>query len=332
MDDEVSPDTQLQGSDESSEVSQATQASDKPTTAPLHPADTTRAKRLSYILNTLKNLPDHVNTLVFGDSNTHKVRGQDVDPRENRVCVRSFSGLCIPAAAHALEQYKNPPYGKIRRVNWCLGVNDILHHDQHCPDDVDAHIKSLYSETKRIFPHATVGFILPFVGINAMTPEHRKGLEGKLKALTPAMKLHYPPNMTNMLLRDGVHLNNAGKQAYINFLSNRFAGNKPNPRDAPQNTRDTRPLQKEPRGQNPDPVSNGQSYRARRDAQRLPSSYRYSDDRDQPREYSQPDFSELATVLTDQITDVLTRTMQSWGTQRRETRYPQLWPSLRGEH
>ena len=76
--------------------------------APIHPADVARSKRLSMILNTLKNLPDHKTTLILGDSNTHGIKGDQVDPVNGTVAARSFSGLCIVAAVHALRQHKHP--------------------------------------------------------------------------------------------------------------------------------------------------------------------------------------------------------------------------------
>ena len=296
--------------------------------APLHEADITRSKRLSLILNTLKNLPDHVTTIILGDSNTHKVRGKDVDPRGNKVCVRSFSGLCIFAAVHALQQYDKPPFGKIRKLTWNLGVNDALHgNDQHCLEDTEKYIKLLYTESKRIFPNSQVSFILPFLGINAVTPEIRKELERQIKVQAPKMKLHYPPNMSNMMLRDGVHINSAGKQAYINFLTKRFTNNKPStPAPAVMvtpTTQDTLPAQRGPAIQ-----MNTSAGRVPDGFPRLSETFRMPPYNigdpgiNRPYQHSLPDFSEL----TRNFTDALTRTMQSWGSQQLRQQNGRLQP------
>ena len=196
----------------------------------LHKADIVRAKRLSEILGTLKNLPDHVRTVILGDSNTHHVRGRDVDPKDNTVGVRSAGGLCIPAAVRALKKYDRFQLKRIQRVVWSLGANDAIHGSrQHCEEDSDSHMKSLYTETKRIFPNATVGFILPFIGIKSVTSEFRKDLENKLKANCPKMKRYHPPSMLKMMNDDGTHINNTGRRVYINFLMKQFTSCKPQP-------------------------------------------------------------------------------------------------------
>ena len=91
-----SPTSELSGVTPSpSPTSEHMESSDRDEVSPLNEADIKRSKRLSLILNTFKNLPDHVNTVILGDSNTHSVRGKDVDRKGNKVCVRSFGGLCI---------------------------------------------------------------------------------------------------------------------------------------------------------------------------------------------------------------------------------------------
>ena len=301
--------------------------------ATLHPADITRSKRLSLILNTLKNLPDHVNTVIFGDSNTHKVRGRDVDSKGNTVCVRSFSGLCVYAAAHALEKYDKPAFGKIRKVIWSLGVNDALHgNEQHCAEDAEHHTKALYQQSKRIFPNAQVGFILPFVGIKAVTADFRKELVRQLKAI-PEMKLHYPPNMVNMMLRDGVHINSEGKRVYTNFLTKRFTKNKPSASAAPSGVTPTpQDTQRGPATQLNTSVSGFQNQNSWGSFRLPPPAvppYPPNEESPagcRPNQQSLPDFSELARG----ITDVVHRTMQCWSLQQlrlQNGRSPQ-WPPL----
>ena len=289
--------------------------------AALHEADLKRAKKLSYILNTLKNLPDHVYTLLIGDSNTHKVRGKDVDSWSNSVCVRSCSGLCIYSAAHALSKYKHQ-YPRIRKVIYCLGVNDALHGDQqHCQEDQDEQVKSLITETSRIFPNAQVHFILPFTGVKAVTPSFRRDLENRIKEKTPDVKVHFPPNMSKMLRADGVHLNSEGKQAYITFLSQRFSKPKPKRPSAPVtvSAADNPPSQ--------DNQIHAGDHQHRWESFRLPPS---SQRATHPTEFRArepfPDFSELARGISDAVK----HTMQSWSSLqlRQQAGHYQQWPPL----
>lgn len=209
-----------------SDTSSHTNDTHIPGVAPLHQADIKRSKRLSLILNTVKQVPDHVTTLILGDSNTHKVTGKNVDPQGNKVCVRSVGGLCIYAAVYALAKYDRV-YTNIRRVSWSLGANDSIHgRDQHCVDDYPSHIKALYKETKRVFPRAQVSFIMPFTGIKSVTTDFRTNLQKLLKSHAPEIKILNPPNMSGMMLRDGLHINKEGKEAYINFLVKTFARQK----------------------------------------------------------------------------------------------------------
>ena len=287
--------------------------------SPPHSEDIKRAKRLSIVLETLHILPDHVNTLVLGDSNTHKVLGKDVDPKANKVCVRSFSGLCIFAAALALMEYDKTPYEKIKKLVWSVGVNDALHGDtQHCLEDNGKQITLLFQHSKRIFPNAQVHFILPFTGGKAVTPSYRKELEQRIKENTPDMKMHFPPNMSKMMLPDGVHINSEGKQAYINFLRQRFSKRKPsNTAAIPDGVASVPPLVAQPGAQS-----------AQFPGGRIWESFRIPPHDDGYRSSQPPvtDFSELARG----ISDALCRTLQTWSSQQLRQQNEQLysWPRL----
>lgn len=196
--------------------------------APPHPSDKSRADKPFFILKSLRNLPSHVTTVVLGDSNTHHVKASQVDPKGNSVAVRSFSGLCIPAAVIAMNRYKNFPYKKCRKIVWSLGVNDALHGEQqHCTEDYPNYVRALYTETKRIFPNAAVHFILPFLGVKDVTLAYRKNLAQTLKAQCPKVIVHKPPSMEGMLAPDGVHISEAGRSTYTNFLMKRFTNSSP---------------------------------------------------------------------------------------------------------
>ena len=199
---------------------------------PAHPGDVARSNRLSLILNTLKNLPDHKTTLILGDSNTHGVQGDKVDPESGTVAVRSFSGLCIVAAVLALKKYRYS-YRNIKRLAWSLGTNDALHSKDHCSDDFEKYLKALYSESSRIFPQASISFILPFNGIPGVSGEFRKGLINALKIHCPKIWRCRPPSMVNKMKGGSVHINAEGKRAYINYLMANFTKCKPQQQSHP---------------------------------------------------------------------------------------------------
>lgn len=190
------------------------------------------------ILNALKNLPDHKSTLILGDSNTHGIKGDQVDPVNGSVAVRSFSGLCIVAAAHALRKYKYS-YRNVKRLVWSLGTNDGLHSNEHCHEDFETHIKALYRESSRIFPQARISFILPFTGITGVSVQFTKELVSALKIHCPKMWRCRAPSMVDRMTRGGVHINAEGKRVYTNYLMKNFTKctpqSNPQPRPPSQN-------------------------------------------------------------------------------------------------
>ena len=189
--------------------------------APLHPADLARSKRLSYILNTVKHFPHHVTTLIIGDSNLHGVNGKEVDSEGSSVNVRSVGGLCVFSAVAALRAHTHC-YRRIKQVAWSLGTNDALHHSQHCEEDKQRYLELLYTESKRMFPAATIKFILPFPGMEKVPTSYIKELTKDVKSMCPNMKCYRPPSMRQKLCRDGVHLNRKGKDEIIKFLQKQF--------------------------------------------------------------------------------------------------------------
>ena len=196
--------------------------------APPHSADIARSGRLSFMLKVLKNLPSHVTTVLLGGSNEHHIKAKEVDPKHNAVAVRSSGGLCVVAAVLALQKYRNLPYQKIKNLVWSLGTNDALHGaEEHCPDDYPKYVELLYTESKRIFPNAIINFLLPFTAIKDVKADFRKDLIALLKEKCPQVKIHHPPSMRNMMARDGVHISEAGRSTYTDFLMSRFTTCKP---------------------------------------------------------------------------------------------------------
>ena len=188
--------------------------------AKLHGSDNKRSKRLSYILNALKNQPAYKTTLLFGDSNFNSIYGE-LDPTNKSVAVRGISGLCVVAAAHALQQY-DYRYTHIKKVVWALGTNDHLHRQHHCPDDWAEHLSTLFKETRRVFKGASVHFILPYKGLPKVPQDHINYVDETIKKVDPTVKRHFAPTVEGMVRGDGVHVNKEGALFLRKFLVKRF--------------------------------------------------------------------------------------------------------------
>ena len=192
-------------------------------TAELHEADVSRSKKLSYILNSFKNIPHHRNIAVIGDSNLHGVKESVIDSKTKQIVVRGCSGLCVPAAVHALKQYKHK-YIHFKRVIWSLGTNDLLHKDQHCPDDWQCHLESLFNETKRVFPKAKIGFVMPFHGLPSIPQSYIKFINDSVKDASPSVKRYTIPTMKKKVKGDGVHITAEGAHVFESFMKKTFLG------------------------------------------------------------------------------------------------------------
>lgn len=189
--------------------------------APLHSRDMGPANKLGYILNALQNVPSFRSTAMIGASNFHYVNQGEIDPTSKSVAIRSISGLCVVSAAHALKKFRFQ-YHKFKKVVWCLGINDYMHQDIHCPDDWDTHLCHLVEETRRIFPQATIHFILPFSGLPGVPQSFIQEMEKTLKRVAPNVKRHHAPSMSGMVRGDGIHLAPSGAQKLRAFLVHTF--------------------------------------------------------------------------------------------------------------
>ena len=205
--------------------------------ASLHISDIRRSKKLSYILNSLKNQPCNKTTLIIGDSNYHHIYGE-LDPEGKSVAVRSASGLCVVAAAYALKRYEYC-YTHIKKVVWSLGANDYLHKDQHCPGDWSSHLSTLLSESERIFKGAKIHFILPFRGLPEVSSDFCVHVDKEIKKF-PHIKRHFPPSFEGKVKSDGVHLTPEGSKSLRQFLVRTFTGYRPR----------NRPVENQPRRDN----------------------------------------------------------------------------------
>ena len=192
---------------------------------PVHPRDLAVAKRLTWILNSIKNVPAYRSTVIIGDSNGHFAKQSEIDPESRSVAMRAVSGLCVVSAAQALREYRYT-YKHVKKLVWCIGPNDYLHMSDHCEKDWPYHLRSLVDNSARIFPNASVTFILPFSGLPSVPTEFNNEFHHQVKLLKPMVKPKVSwltaPSMKNKVQDDGVHLNRQGKEVFITFLRKHF--------------------------------------------------------------------------------------------------------------
>ena len=200
--------------------------------APLHNRDLFPSKKLGYVLNSLKNVPEYRSTLLIGDSNTHCVNQGEIDPTNRSVATRSISGLCVVSASHALKSYSYS-YSKFKKVIYSIGTNDFLHKEDHCEGDWVKHLIDLVENTKRIFPRAHIHVILPFSGVPEVPQTFIKFMEQTLKSVCPQVKRHHTPSMHGHVRRDGVHLAPSGAAIYRDYLVRTFTKHQPVPLQNP---------------------------------------------------------------------------------------------------
>ena len=113
-------------------------------------------------------------------------------------------------------------YKRFKQITWVLGTNDSMHCHQHCLDDRSTYLKLLYSESKRIFPSATINFVTPFHGLKGVSKQFIDELDRDIKLSCPKMRRHHPPQMHNKVGKSEIHLNREGRGMFLHFLRNRF--------------------------------------------------------------------------------------------------------------
>ena len=203
-----------------------------PTMTPPHPNCLNRSKKLSYILSIMKHLPYHSDRVILGDSHLQGMEGKVVD-NSDQIRVRSVSGLCIVGAVMALLKHKGV-YRRIKSVGWVLGHNDAMHSEEHCQDDRCKYLRLLFEHSRRIFPHAKISVVLPFLGTKLITERYLSDLTRDFKATCPQVRILRPPSMRDKIAKKGVHLNVQGREAFTVYLRQMFA--KPRQRVFDQNS------------------------------------------------------------------------------------------------
>ena len=183
--------------------------------ADLHTNDRERLQRFHSVLDRLESLPEHVDSLLLMDSNGHKIKGRQLDPVNGSTWVLSSGGLCVIAAVHALQLH-DKSYGNIQKVTYSLGTNDHLHRTQHVLGERVSYLKALREVTAKLFPNASMHFILPFNG-GKVPKSSIDSLHTDIATHIPECVVHYPPNM-RAKFSDGVHLNHEGIARFTAFL------------------------------------------------------------------------------------------------------------------
>ena len=184
--------------------------------APPHPREAPRIRRLSNVLNKVKNFPPRVSTLILFDSIGHDLKAEHLESSD-QVRIRSVGGLCVVSAVLALISHKHT-HKSLKNIVWSIGINDKLHEEDHCAEERGAYLKALLKETRRIFPNARVSFIIPFKGGEKVPNEYVSELENAIKEAIPSVRRFRPPSMKHKLNPDGIHLNDQGKDTMTKYL------------------------------------------------------------------------------------------------------------------
>ena len=211
--------------DKKEDDTQSNPQGDEEQLAQIHPRCLKPAKRLSYVLNSFKNLPVNRTTILIGASNFRGIK-DELDPNKKNTAVRAISGLCVVGAAQALKRYKYS-YPGVKNIVWFLGINDQLHENDHCPGDWDSHFSTLINETTRIFKNAKIHFISPLLGLPRIPQKYRKKIGDLLESKFPNVRRHSAPSMEGKVRNDGIHINFEGAKSLRNFLVKRFTTYKP---------------------------------------------------------------------------------------------------------
>lgn len=190
---------------------------------PIHQDCETKGKKFLAGLKNMITLPKHATTLLVGDSLAHNINKKQVDPESDTLRVRSVGGMCVVAAVQALMRLERS-YGNIKRLIWCLGTNDHLHRAKHCDEERIKYFKALETESLRVFPNATVSFVVPYQGMKKLNNKDISDLVRVLKVNCPRFKVHSPPSLRDKVAAGGVHPNKEGRRVITNFYRTRFFG------------------------------------------------------------------------------------------------------------
>ena len=205
---------------------EADRGGDLPRLKPLDKNCESKMNNLSYILRSLfNNLPPHATTILIGDSLQKGLVKKDLDPNTDSIRIRSVGGLCVVAATQALANHK-PKHPKVKKVVFTLGINDHFHQasHKHKPEETNRYLKGLQVEASRVFPNATLHFVLPYKGMvgGDASDFQQTDLLNLIKAKCPKIRCHIPPNLTGKVNDGGVHPSDSGNRALTTWYSKTF--------------------------------------------------------------------------------------------------------------
>ena len=188
---------------------------------PIHKECNVKGKKFLASLNNFLTVPQHATTVLLGDSLAHNINKRDVDPDSDTLRVRSVGGLCTVAAVQALRRVTRT-HGRIKRVIWSLGTNDHLHQANHCHEERSRYFRALQTETSRVFPNASVHFVVPYIGMKHLQRKDINDIVKVVKLNCPKFKIHHPPSLKDKVDSQGVHPNREGRRVFTNFFRSRF--------------------------------------------------------------------------------------------------------------
>lgn len=149
------------------------------------------------------------------------ITSEDIDGLGKKFFVRGIGGLCVSATTNALKECK-VKYPKIKTLAYGLGTNDHLHAREH-PGERTEYIKELNEASKKVFPNATIHFVLPFSAIKGLSVQYVQGLSDSIRAAGVGWKVHKTPSMRGHLTAPQmIHITPAGRVIFTLWLRKIF--------------------------------------------------------------------------------------------------------------
>ena len=196
----------------------------QPLLTPLNEHCESKMKKLSYTLRSLFiNPPGNATTILIGDSLQKGLVKKDIDRNTDSIRIRSVGSLCIVATVQALSQHRRT-HPKIKKVVFTLGINDHLHREFHCGDETPRYFKGLSVEASRVFPNATLYFVVPYKGMvgHDVTNFVQGDLLKLLKENCPKIRRLVPPSLAGKVSDGGIHPSGTGTAVLTKWYSKSF--------------------------------------------------------------------------------------------------------------
>ena len=176
------------------------------------------------LFNIKKNMTDAVKTIILLDSNGRSIRDEDVGGEHAKsVIVRNVGGLCMPAASEAIRR-ANLVYPHIKSVVLGIGTNDKLHGvGKIHKEDPSVYVKELDGAVRKMFPGATISYILPFREIHGIDDAFLDSLKTAIKSSNVKWKILIPPSVKGKLAPpENIHLQPKFRWIFAKWLRKLF--------------------------------------------------------------------------------------------------------------